>query len=58
MEKGTATHFSILVWRIPWTVQFMGSQKVSHDLLITGLENPMDRGVWQAMVHGVTKNWI
>ena len=20
------------------------------------LENPMDRGAWQAMVHGVTKN--
>ena len=21
------------------------------------LENPMDRGAWQAIVHGVTKNW-
>ena len=21
------------------------------------LENPMDREVWQATVHGVTKNW-
>ena len=21
------------------------------------LENPMDRGAWQAMVHGVTKSW-
>ena len=21
------------------------------------LENPMDRGAWQGMVHGVTKNW-
>ena len=21
------------------------------------LENPMDRGVWQVTVHGVTKNW-
>ena len=20
MEKGTATHFSVLAWRIPWTV--------------------------------------
>ena len=20
LEKGTATHFSILAWRIPWTV--------------------------------------
>ena len=22
------------------------------------LENPMDRGAWQATVHGVTKSWI
>ena len=28
LEKGTATHSSILAWRIPWTVQFMGSQRV------------------------------
>ena len=21
------------------------------------LENPMDRGAWQATVHGVAKNW-
>ena len=30
LEKGIATHFSILAW-----------------------ENPMDRGAWQATVHGV-----
>ena len=35
-EKGTATHSSILAWRIPWTeepggLQSMGSQKVRHD---------------------------
>ena len=29
-EKGMATHFSILAWRIPWTIQ-MGSQRVGHD---------------------------
>ena len=22
LEKGTATHFSILAWRIPWTVSW------------------------------------
>ena len=22
------------------------------------LENPMDRGAWWAMIHGVTKSWI
>ena len=31
LEKGTATHSSILAWRIPWTVQSMGSQRVGHD---------------------------
>ena len=33
LEKGVATHSSILAWRIP-----------------------MDRGAWQATVHGVTKS--
>ena len=27
LEKGKATHFSILAWRIPWTVQSMVSQE-------------------------------
>ena len=30
-EKGMATHSSILAWRIPWTVQSMGLQRVGHD---------------------------
>ena len=34
LEKGIATHYRILAWRIP-----------------------MDRGVWWATVHGVTKSW-
>ena len=33
LEKGMATHSSIVAWRIP-----------------------MDRGAWQAMVHGVAKS--
>ena len=41
LEKGTATHSSILVWRSPWTeeagrLQSMRSQRVRHDL---GLSN-------------------
>ena len=28
LEKGKATHSSILAWRIPWTVESMGSQRV------------------------------
>ena len=28
LEKGKATHSSILAWRIPWIVQPMGLQRV------------------------------
>ena len=36
LEKGMATHSSILAWRIPWTeepggLQSMGSRRVGHD---------------------------
>ena len=36
LEKGMATHSSILAWRIPWTeksgkLEAMGSQRVGHD---------------------------
>ena len=38
LEKETATHSSILVWKIPWTeepegLQSIGSQRVRHDLV-------------------------
>ena len=31
LEKGKATYCSILAWRIPWTVQSTGSQRVGHN---------------------------
>ena len=31
LEKGKATHSSILAWRISWTAQSMGSQRVRFD---------------------------
>ena len=31
LEKGKATHSSILAWRIPLTVLSTGSQRVRHD---------------------------
>ena len=36
LEKGMATHSSILAWRTSWTeqtggLQFIGSQRVGHD---------------------------
>jgi len=30
LERGKATHPSILAWRIPWTVQSMRLQRVGH----------------------------
>ena len=30
LEKGGAIHSNILAWRIPWTVESMGSQRVGH----------------------------
>ena len=40
LEKGMATHSSILAWKIPWTEEFvrqqsMGLQRVRHDWTIT-----------------------
>ena len=31
LERGTATHSSILAWRIPWAIESLGSQRVRHD---------------------------
>ena len=31
VEKGKATHTSILAWRIPWTIHFTGLQRVGHN---------------------------
>ena len=36
LEKGMATHYSILAWKVPWTeepggLQSMRSQRVGHD---------------------------
>ena len=32
LEKGQATHFNVMAWRIPWTVESMGSQKSQTQL--------------------------
>ena len=31
LKKEIATHSSILAWKIPWTQESMGSQRVRHD---------------------------
>ena len=49
LEEGTATHSSILAWRISWTedpggLQFMGSQKAGHDYSDLACQGPIMRG--------------
>ena len=46
----------------PPTMQEMQVEKISraghgHPLQYSCLENPMDRGAWQATVRGVAKSW-
>ena len=41
---------------IPGSVRSPGVGN-GNPLQYSCLENPMDRGVWQAAVHGVTKSW-
>ena len=46
LEKGMATHSSILAWKIPWTeepgrLQSMGSQRVGHDWACMHVKNTM-----------------
>ena len=43
-------------------IQFLGLEDplekgIGNSLQYFCLENPMDRGAWQATVHGVTKSW-
>ena len=57
LEKGKATHSSVLAWRTPWMVQSKGVAK-SQTRLIDFHFHFMYRGAWWASVHGVTKNGI
>ena len=57
LEKGMATHSSILAWRIPWTegpgrLQSMGSQRVGHNWMTFTL-NPVDGGM-RSEINSVT----
>ena len=45
LEKGKATHSSILAWRIPWIVQSTGLKRVRHDWVTftsSSVENSME----------------
>ena len=73
LEKGTATHSSILAWRIPWTeepggLQSMGSQRVRHDLatkqpppikilISSGNTRTADPGITLTTYLGIPEPW-
>ena len=51
LQKGMATHSSILAWKIPWTEdtggpQFMGSQRVGHDLVTKQQQFSLTTLIW------------
>ena len=58
LEKGVATHSSVLAWRIPWTeepggLHFTGSQTVRHDLVT----KPPKHGEWGSRQEAQRKSW-
>ena len=56
LEKGMATHSSILAWRIPWTeepggLQSMGSQRVRQDGVTNTLHSVLRSGCTNSHSH-------
>ena len=61
LEEGTATHASILAWRIPWTeepggLHSMGSQRVRHDW--AGTHRQAMGHVLKRAMFKVTWGWV
>ena len=56
LEKGTATHSSILAWRIPWTVYPMGSQKAGHNWATFTFTFHIWGSVFSWVTEGLTKS--
>ena len=64
LEKGMATHSSVLAWRIPWTeepggLQFMGLQSVVHDWATNWTDFPVNEniGTWSEVATEHRKPW-
>ena len=49
LEKGEATHCSILPWRIPWTIQSVGLQRIRHSWATFTFTHSQQR-VWNAVL--------
>ena len=57
LEKGKATHSSILAWRIAMDREIWRATD-SIDMSLSKLrELVMDREAWKASTHKVTKSW-
>ena len=61
LEKGMATHSSILAWRIPWTekpgrLQFMGVAKSRHDWATTTSVYKVHKWSWLESLRKVTND--
>ena len=50
LEKGKATQSSILAWRISWTIQSMGLQRVGHDWVTFTSQAFPGAASWRAWV--------
>ena len=50
---GTATHCSILAWRIPWTVSSKGSQRVRHDWATFTFTEKSNWCLWSLLCIGI-----
>ena len=65
LEKGKATHSSILAWRIPWTIQSMGSQRVGYNwatftfTFLTRTSKPLEftENNWEIAFIKIANNW-
>ena len=49
LEKGTATHSSILAWKIPWTEELVGLQSMGSQKSQAWLSNQTRAIPWDSM---------
>ena len=52
LEKGMATHSSVLAWSIPWPEEPGGVQPMGGQRSLAGYSTWGARGAWRATVHG------
>ena len=64
LEKGMATHSSILAWRIPWTVQSIRWHRVRQDraaFILLHFQSPREQsgsGLWGRGLESGVRVWV